>query len=72
MCMAQVHKEVSELKCPDSMRNEIEMAILNQFFSSKNPFPSPVINSEDEVIAFHNTYFLLKELGFEKILCVQK
>ncbi len=70
--MAQVKKNVNDIFCDEEKRNQIEIDNLHKFFKSKNPIPSPVINKENEVIAFHNSFFLLKELGFEDLLFVEK
>ena len=70
--MSQIKKNINEVICPEELRNEIEIEHLYKFFKANAAFPSPVINENNEVIAFHNTYFLLKDLGFDSILFVRK
>ena len=70
--MSQIKKNINEVDCNPNKRNEIEIEHLYKFYKANVSFPSPVINENDEVIAFHNTYFLLKDLGFDSILFVKK
>ncbi|MFW6014185.1 MAG: hypothetical protein ACOCQG_03340 [Candidatus Nanoarchaeia archaeon] len=70
--MTQIKKKINEVNCDPKQRNEVEIKHLYKFFKANVAFPSPVIDENNEVIAFHNTYFLLKNLGFESILFVKK
>lgn len=56
----------NKVKCNPQRYNQIEVKFWKKQFLSKNPIPSPWIDENNKITAFHNCYFTLKELGFSK------
>ena len=70
--MKHIKVNLKELRCDEAQFNKIEVEEMKKAFLKKSPIPSPWINKDNEVIAFHNSYFVAKELGFSDVLVVQK
>lgn len=68
--MKQIDVQVEEIKCDSSKCNKTEIEFWKKQFLSKKPIPSPWVNERNEVVAFHNVYFALKELKFSKVSVV--
>ncbi|MEK6827548.1 MAG: hypothetical protein AABX99_03645 [Nanoarchaeota archaeon] len=68
--MEQTRLSINKIKCDSSEYHEIEVKFLKERFLQKKPIPSPWINKKNEVVAFHSSYFVSKELGHKKMLVV--
>jgi len=70
--MIQIKKETKDLKCDRGKYNKIEIKFWKKIFLEKKPIPSPWINKKNQVIAFHNSFFIAKELGLKYTYVVIK
>lgn len=68
--MNQKTIRINSIKCDYSKYNKIEINLLQKKFLSKQAIPSPWVNKDNEVIAFHNSFFVLKELNIPEISVV--
>lgn len=70
--MGQIEKKLEDLKCSVEKRNDLEVEYWKKAFLAKKPIPSPLINKNGEVIAFHNCLFAMLDLGLKKTWCSQE
>lgn len=68
--MNQVKIDIKELKCDASYFDKIRFESLKNKFLSREAIHSPWINHNNEVIAFHNSFFVLRELNVSPIIVV--
>jgi hypothetical protein len=66
MCMGPIEKNFKDLECGVEKRNDIEVDYWKKLFLAKNPIPSPIISKNDEIIAFHNCFFAMLDIGLKK------
>ena len=69
--MNQIKKELNKLKCPIKKKNYHEIKYWETQFLAKKPIPSPVINKNNEILAFHNCFFAIQNTGLRKTWCTQ-
>jgi len=64
--MEEVEISIDELKCSEDKLNNVEVNYWKKIFGDRKPIPSLYINSNNEVVAFYNCFFALKDLGLSK------
>ena len=59
--------KIKDLSCGNEHYNEYEVAQFKETYKNGSPIPLPFINKQNQVIAFYNSFFALKELKVASI-----
>jgi hypothetical protein len=64
--MEERYVAVGSIQCDSASTNKVEVEFWKNRFLEKKGIPSPWLNKDSVVVAFHSCFLALKELGLKR------